>query len=73
MKETPSTKHLLKWNWAQIAKPLRSPGIDFKESIPPAYVAWLAGTTNKDVVPGRQASQARGIDSLESIPGLIKS
>jgi hypothetical protein len=25
---------------------LRSPKIDFKESIPPAYVAWQAGTTN---------------------------
>jgi hypothetical protein len=24
---------------------LRSPGIDSKESIPPAYVAWRAGTT----------------------------
>ncbi len=26
-------------------KLLRSPRIDSKESIPPAYVAWLAGTT----------------------------
>ncbi len=26
-------------------KLLRSLGIDAKESIPPAYVAWLAGTT----------------------------
>jgi hypothetical protein len=26
-------------------KRLRSPGIDSKESIPPAYVAWRAGTT----------------------------
>ncbi len=26
-------------------KLIRSPGIDYKESIPPAYVAWRAGTT----------------------------
>jgi len=29
---------------AGILKLLRSPGIDSKESIPPAYVAWRAGT-----------------------------
>jgi hypothetical protein len=28
---------------ARICKRLNSPGIDSKESIPPAYVAWLAG------------------------------
>jgi len=28
-----------------IFKLLRNPGIDSKESIPPAYVAWRAGTT----------------------------
>jgi hypothetical protein len=28
-----------------IFKPLRSTGIDSRESIPPAYVAWRAGTT----------------------------
>ncbi len=28
-----------------IFKLLRSPGIDSNESIPPAYVAWRAGTT----------------------------
>jgi hypothetical protein len=28
-----------------IIKLLKSPGIDSKESIPPAYVAWQAGTT----------------------------
>jgi hypothetical protein len=28
-----------------IFKLLRSPGINFKESIPPAYVSWRAGTT----------------------------
>jgi hypothetical protein len=30
-------------NWARIFKLLRSPGIDSKESIPPAYIAWRAG------------------------------
>jgi hypothetical protein len=29
---------------AGIFKPLWSPGIDAKASIPPAYVAWRAGT-----------------------------
>jgi hypothetical protein len=29
-----------------IFKLLRSPGIDSKESIPPAYEAWRAGMTN---------------------------
>jgi hypothetical protein len=40
---------------AQIRKRLRSPGIDSKESIPPAYVAWRAGTSNRVAVPDRQA------------------
>ncbi len=49
---------------AQICKRFRSPGIDSKESIPPAYVAWRAGTWNRFVVyplmysvvvPARQA------------------
>jgi hypothetical protein len=30
----------------RISKLLRSPRINSKESIPPAYVAWQAGTTN---------------------------
>jgi hypothetical protein len=30
--------------WAGIFKPLWSPGIDAKASIPPAYVAWRAST-----------------------------
>jgi hypothetical protein len=34
---------------------LWSPGIDSEESIPPASVAWRAGTTNRVVVPARQA------------------
>ncbi len=32
-----------------------SQGIDSEESIPPAYVAWRAGTTNRVVVRARQA------------------
>jgi hypothetical protein len=31
-------------HWPRIFKLLRGPGIDSKESIPPAYVAWRAGT-----------------------------
>ncbi len=31
-------------SWARIFKRLWSPGIDSKASIPPAYVAWRAGT-----------------------------
>ncbi len=44
---------------ARICKRLRSPGIDSKESIPPAYVVWRAGMT----ILQRLA---------ESIPGLLK-
>ncbi len=44
---------------ARICKRLWSSGIGSGESIPPAYVAWQAGTTNRVVVPARQA----GIDS----------
>ncbi len=38
------------------------------ESIPPAYVAWRAGTITLFVVPAHP-----GIDSLDSILGLLKS
>ncbi len=75
---------------ARICSRLWSPGINFEESIPPAYVAWRAGTKNRVVVPVRQAgnrflgsinglqiraqdSYVGGVDSLESIPGLLKS
>ena len=34
---------------SRICKRLRSSGIDSKESIPPAYVAWRAGTTTISV------------------------
>jgi hypothetical protein len=37
-------------NWARIFKRLWSPGIDSKEWIPPAYVAWRAGY-NKPIPP----------------------
>ncbi len=40
---------------ARIYKQLRSPGIDYKESIPPTHIAWRAGTSNRFVVPARQA------------------
>jgi hypothetical protein len=41
--------------WARVCKRLRSPGIDSKEWIPPAYIAWRTGTSNRIVVPARQA------------------
>jgi hypothetical protein len=42
-------------NRARIYKRLRSPGIDSEESIQSANEAWRAGTTNRVVVPVRQA------------------
>jgi hypothetical protein len=42
------------------------PGIDSEDSIPPAYVAWRAGTTNRVVVPARQD----GNRFLGSLKGL---
>ncbi len=41
--------------WARICKRWRRPGINSEESILPAYVAWQVGTTNRVVVPARQA------------------
>ncbi len=38
-------RHAELQTWDGIFKLLRSPGIDSKESIPPASVAWQAGTT----------------------------
>ncbi len=52
-------------NRARICKRLRSPGIDFKESIPPAHVAWRTGTSNRFVVPFC-------MPGWESIPGLFR-
>jgi hypothetical protein len=47
---------------ARICKRLRSPGIDSEKSIPRAYVAWRAGTTNKVVVPARKSwNRFRGL------------
>jgi hypothetical protein len=51
---------------ARICKRLRSLGIDSKESIPPGYVAWGAGTSIRVVVPARQA----GNRFLGSLKGL---
>ncbi len=52
---------------ACICKRLGSPGIDSKESIPPAYVAWRAGAvSNRTVVPERLA----GNWFLDSLKGL---
>jgi hypothetical protein len=47
-------------------------GIDSKEPIPPAYVAWRADMITHFVVPIRQAAQPGGIDSFKLIPGLFK-
>jgi hypothetical protein len=47
---------------ARFCKRLRRPGIDSEASIPPACVAWRAGTTNK----ARQA----GYRFLGSLKGL---
>ncbi len=49
---------------AQICKRLRSPGIDSKESIQAAYVAWRPGTSNRVLVPARQAGN-RFLGSLK--------
>ncbi len=51
---------------ARICKRLRKLGIDSEDSIPPAHVAWRAGTTNRVVVPARQA----GNRFLVSLKGL---
>jgi hypothetical protein len=42
----------------------RKPGIDSEESIPLAYVAWRAGTTNRVVASARDAV-IRFLDSLK--------
>ncbi len=50
------------------SEPVRlwSPEIDFEESIPPAYVARRAGTTNRVVVPARHAGH-RFLGSLTDL------
>jgi hypothetical protein len=59
-------------NRPRICKRLRSPGIDSEESIPPSYVAWRAGTTNRVIVPGRQATQASGTIPWNRFLGTLK-
>ncbi len=51
---------------ARICKRLWSPGIDKEETIPPAYEAWHPGTTNRVVVPARQAGN-RFLGSLKRL------
>ncbi len=51
---------------ARICKRLRRPGIDSEDSIPPACVAWRAGTTYRVDVQARQA----GYRFLGSLKGL---
>jgi hypothetical protein len=55
------------WIYYDALRPnFRSPGIDSKESIPPAYVAWRVGTSNKVLVPVRQARN-RFLGSLKGL------
>jgi hypothetical protein len=49
---------------ARICKRLRSPGIHSEDSIPPAYVAWRSGKTNRVVAPTCQAGN-RFLGSLK--------
>jgi hypothetical protein len=53
---TPAKKTSPKIPRARICECLKSSGIDFKESIPLAYVAWRAGTITLFVVSTRQAT-----------------
>ncbi len=52
---------------ARICERLRRPGIDSKEPIPPAYVAWRPGTLTLFVVRPDKLQRL-----AESIPGLLK-
>ncbi len=51
---------------ARISRRLWSPGIDFEESISPAYVACRTGTANRVVVPAHQAAN-RFLGSLKGL------
>ncbi len=56
-----------------ICKRLRSPGMDSKESIPPAYIAWRVEPVFVDLLWSLGIdSQPGGIDSSELIPELHK-
>jgi hypothetical protein len=61
-----SSDPLLASTRARICKRLWSPGIESEKSIPPAYVAWRAGTRIRVVVPARQAGN-RFLDSLKGL------
>jgi hypothetical protein len=50
----------------RICKRLRGPGIDSEESILATYVAWRAGTSNRVVLPARQAA-GRFLGSLKGL------
>jgi hypothetical protein len=56
---------------AHICKRLWSPGIDSEESISPAYGAWRASTTNRAIVPARQAGN-RFLGSLKGLQILAQ-
>jgi hypothetical protein len=58
--------HTAQGSCARICKSLRSPGINSKESVPPAYVAWWAGTSNRVLVLARQAGN-RFLGSLKCL------
>jgi hypothetical protein len=51
---------------ARIFKSLRSPEIDSEETIPPAYVAWWASTTNRVVLLVRRTAN-RFLGSLKGL------
>ncbi len=51
---------------ARICKLLRCSGIDSKESIPAAYVAWRAGTTTLFVVPSARLDSCELLKSLQN-------
>ncbi len=62
--QTITAPELLKTPWARICKPFK----EHRNRFP----AWRAGTTTLLVVPARHASNAGGMQSSESIPGLLK-
>jgi hypothetical protein len=55
----------------RICKRFRSQGIDSKESILPAYMAWRAGTTNRVFVPASQPGN-RFLGSLKGLQILAQ-
>jgi len=54
-------------NRARNCKRLGRPWIDSADSIPPAYVSWRAGTTNRVVVPARWEAGNRYLGSLKGL------